>query len=193
MGGMALPAVMRFGYGFIQGADYAAKELGISGLTVNYYYTGGFSESPEVQSTAAAWYSDGVEVIFGCGGSLGYSVMKAAEGAPDKWVVGVDVDQSNKSERVIISAAKGLRESVYQAIDAAYKDEFPGGESWVLGADRDGVSLPMASSKLRSFSQADYDAIYAKLVAGEIAIKNETAAEDASALSTDAVTVTVVK
>ncbi|MDR2656452.1 MAG: BMP family ABC transporter substrate-binding protein [Oscillospiraceae bacterium] len=193
MGGMAVPAVVRFGYGFVQGAEYAAKELGIDGVSVNYHYTGAFAASPEAQALAATWYNDGVEVIFGCGGKLGNSVMAAAEAAADKWVVGVDVDQSSESDRVITSAVKGLRESVYQAIDAAYKGEFPGGEAWVLGADRQGVGLPMEASKFTAFTQDDYDAIYAKLVAGEVSLKKDADAESADELSSDIVTVTVVK
>ena len=168
MGGMAVPAVIRFGHGFVQGAEYAAKELGLAEVTVNYHYTGGFAATPEAQALAASWYNDGVEVIFACGGAVGNSVMTAAEGVEGKWVIGVDVDQSAESETVITSAMKGLRESVYQAIEAYYAEAFPGGESWLLGADRDGVGLPMETSRFSVFTQADYDAIFAKLVAGEI-------------------------
>jgi len=169
MGGMAVPAVVRFGIGFLQGAEYAAVEMGIEEVSVNYHYTGGFAATPEAFNLAASWYLDGVEVIFAAGGAVGNSVMAAAEDA-GKWVIGVDVDQGGESETVITSAMKGLRESVYQAIEAYYNGEFPGGESWLLGADRDGVGLPMATSRFSVFTQADYDAIFAKLVAGEIDI-----------------------
>lgn len=85
MGGMAVPAVIRFGYGFLQGAEYAAKEMGIEEITVNYHYTGSFDATPEAQTLASGWYNDGVEVIFGCGGSVGNSVMAAAEAMENKW------------------------------------------------------------------------------------------------------------
>lgn len=192
MGGMAVPAVIRFGYGFVEGAEYAAKELGLTEVTVNYHYTGGFAATPEAQALAASWYNDGIEVIFACGGAVGNSVMAAAEAATDKWVIGVDVDQSNESERVLTSATKGLKASVYQAIDAYYKGEFPGGESWVLGADRDGVALPMANSRFEKFAQADYDAIFAKLIAGEIALVKDTDVEDATKIVTELTKVTLV-
>jgi len=86
VGGMAVPAVVRFGYGFIQGAEYAAKELGLASgsITVNYHYTGGFAATPEAQTLAASWYNNGVEVIFACGGAVGNSVMAAAEQAGKK-------------------------------------------------------------------------------------------------------------
>ena len=192
MGGMAVPAVVRFGYGFIQGADYAAKEMGIDEITINYHYTGGFSATPEAQALAAAWYNDGIEVIFACGGAVGFSVMAAAEAAEGKWVVGVDVDQSNESEKVITSSMKGLAASVYQAIEAYYADEFPGGESWLLSADRDGVGLPMETSRFAVFSQADYDAIYAKLVNGEVVLQKDDI-ETAEDVAVDVTKVTVIQ
>jgi len=185
MGGMAVPAVIRFGYGFVQGAEAAAKELGIPEIIINYHYTGGFAATPEAQALAATWYNDGIEVIFACGGAVGNSVMAAAEAATDKWVVGVDVDQSALSDRVITSAVKGLRESVYQAVEAMYKGEFPGGESWLLGADRDGVGLPMENSRFSVFTQEDYDAVFAQLVAGEIELVKDVDAAGASVAIAD--------
>lgn len=176
MGGMAVPAVIKFGYGFVQGAEYAAKELGITGLEVKYHYTGKFEATPEAQAMAASWYQDGTEVIFACGGAVGNSVMAAAEAAGAK-VIGVDVDQSAESNTVITSAIKGLKSSVYDAIEAFYNGSFPGGQSVTLGADVDGVGLPQDFSRFETFDQVAYDAIYAKLVSGEVVvIKNETEA-----------------
>ena len=164
MGGMAVPAVKSFGFGFIQGADYAAKEMGLGdgAVTLNYHYTGDFAATPENQAMAASWYNSGVEVIFACGGAVGNSVMTAAEAAGAK-VIGVDVDQSSESATVITSAMKGLGASVYAAVKAYHEGSFPGGQNLVFDASNDGVGLPMATSKFRSFSQADYDAIFAKL------------------------------
>ena len=192
MGGMAVPAVVRFGYGFVQGAEDAAKEMGLTSVDVKYHYTGGFDATPEVQTLATSWYAEGTEVIFACGGAVGFSVMSAAE-ASDGKVIGVDVDQSAESETVITSATKGLAAAVQEALAEYYAGSFPGGETLTLGADMDGVALPMESSKFTTFSQADYDALYAKLVAGEIALKKDTDAENASLLGTTIVKVTVVE
>jgi len=168
MGGMAVPAVVRYGYGFVQGADYAAKEMGLTDVAINYNYTGGFDATPEAQAMASSWYNDGIQVIFACGGAMGNSVMAAAEASKDGKVIGVDVDQSSESPAVITSAMKGLGAAVEQALTAYYGSKFPGGEAWVLGADKDGVKLPMDTSKFTKFTQADYDAIYAKLAKGEV-------------------------
>ncbi len=173
MGGMAVPAVVRFGYGFAQGMEYAAKEMGLKDLTLNYHYTGGFAATPEAQALAASWYANGVEVIFACGGAVGDSVMAAAEAAGAK-VIGVDVDQSAQSETVITSAAKGLAASVMAVLEAYYEGEFPAGQALVMDASSDGVELPMATSRFKTFSQADYDAIFAKLVAGEVKLLKDS-------------------
>jgi basic membrane protein A len=85
--------------------------------------------------------------------------MAAAEANNGK-VIGVDVDQSSQSKSVITSAMKGLTASVYAALKDYYNDQFPGGQSVSLGADVDGVGLPMSSSKFTTFTQADYDKIF---------------------------------
>ena len=169
VGGMAVPAVVRFGYGFIQGAEYAARELGLAAgsITVNYHYTGGFAATPEAQTLAASWYNNGADIIFACGGAVGNSVMAAAEQAGKK-VIGVDVDQSGESPTVITSAMKGLQPSVYACISDYYAGKFPGGQTLVFSAVNRGVGLPMASSKFQTFSNADYDAIFKKLADGTI-------------------------
>ena len=169
IGGMAVPAVVRFGYGFIQGAEYAAVELGLASgsITINYHYTGGFAATPEAQTLAASWYNNGVDVIFACGGAVGNSVMAAAESAGKK-VIGVDVDQSGESATVITSAMKGLQNSVYTCIRLFYADRFPGGQVLVFSAENEGVGLPMATSKFQSFGNVEYDTIFKKLRDGSI-------------------------
>lgn len=174
MGGMALPAVIRYGYGFLAGANYAAEEMGVDGVEVTYYYTGSFDATPEAQTMAASWYQAGTEVIFACGGSVGNSVMAAAEASEGAKVIGVDVDQSSESDTVITSAMKMLSNSVYDAVKSVYDDSFKGGETAVFNASNDGVGLPMETSKFEAFTQADYDAVYAAIVAGDITIENDT-------------------
>lgn len=168
MGGMAAPAVVRFGLGYVLGAETAAQELGIEAIDMKYHYTGGFSATPEAQTTAASWYRSGTEVIFGCGGAVGNSVMAAAQDANGK-VIGVDVDQSSESDTVITSAMKLLSNSVYDGIKLFYEDAFPGGQTITLDVTSEGVGLPMETSKFENFTQTDYDAVYAGLVSGEYA------------------------
>lgn len=191
LGGQAVPAVVRYGYGFVQGANDAAAEADET-VDMMYYYTGGFDATPEAQALAAGWYTSGTQVVFGCGGSVGNSAMAAAEQNNGK-VIGVDVDQSPESETVISSAMKGLAESVSQMLDAYYAGEFPGGQNLTLGADSEAVKLPMETSKWENFTQADYDALFAKLASGEIAPKKDDAAESPVDLGCANVNVTFIE
>ena len=142
-------------------------------VEIMYNYTGAFAATPEAQAMAASWYQNGTEVVFGCGGAVGNSVMAAAEEAGAK-VVGVDVDQSSESDTVITSAMKQRSVSVYDGVKAFYDGSFPGGSTSVFTAANDGVGLPMDTSKFEAFSQADYGALYAKLADGSITIENGT-------------------
>ncbi|MDF2802407.1 MAG: tmpC [Anaerocolumna sp.] len=194
MGGIAVPAVIRYGYGFIQGADYAAKELGLAkdALNVKYTYVGNFDATPDNQAKAAAWFNEGTEVIFACGGAVGNSVMKAAEAAGTK-VIGVDVDQSPESDTVITSSMKNLKKSVYDALTQYTNNSFPGGTTVSLNAETEGVELPMATSKFEKFTEADYTAIYEKIVKKEVKILSDADAKDASGLPVEHSTVEVVQ
>lgn len=175
MGGMAVPAVQRFGHGFVQGAAVAAAELELAdnAITIDYLYTGDFAASPEVEAAAATMFNGGVEVIFACGGAVGQSVMAAAAKNSRK-VIGVDVDQSGDSPTVITSATKNLAASVVQALESIKDDKWSefGGKSLVLSAKDNGVNLPIENSKFENFKKADYDAIFKKLVDGTIKVSN---------------------
>lgn len=161
LGGMAVPAVIKYGFGYIQGADYAAEELGLKkgDVDIKYMYVGNFDTSPENQTLAASWYQGGTEIIFSCGGPVGFSVMAAAEQFDTK-VIGVDSDQSDDSNTVITSAVKNLSNSVYQILELYKDDKFPGGETTLLTAKEDGVGLPIENSKFKKFTKENYDEIY---------------------------------
>jgi basic membrane protein A len=175
-GGMSVPAVVRYGFGFLQGAEAAADEMGLAdgSISVMYNYSGDFAATPENQARAAGWYQSGTEIIFACGGSVGNSVMSAAEASTDKWVIGVDVDQYAESTTVISSALKQLGNAVQQALTSYYDGTFEGGQTWHLDAAKDGVGLAMANAKWRTFTQADYDTVLAAVKDGTYAINNES-------------------
>ena len=174
-GGGTNPACQRFGYGFLLGAEAAAAAKGVK-VEMNYSWAHGaaFSGSPELQTMATGWYLNGTEVIFCCGGSMFNSVVAAAD-AEDGKVVGVDVDQSSQSNTVITSAMKGLADATVWAIAKHYEGKFSeiGGTSTSLGAKDNAVGLPVATWSLKNFSIADYEALFAKIVSGEITISDE--------------------
>lgn len=171
MGGMAVPAVVKFGVGFMLGAQDAATDKNVN-VTIQYHYTGDFADTPDNAATAETMFNAGVEVIFAAGGPVGLSVMAEAEKA-NKKVIGVDVNQgpggANLSDTVITSAMKGLGTSVVQALEAFYANQFPGGEVWVLDASNGGVGLPTdeASWGFETFTVTEYNTLFNQLADGE--------------------------
>jgi basic membrane protein A len=166
MGGLAVPAVVRFGIGFIAGAYYAAKEDNITNLNISkdhYTYLGTFESSPNIKTRAEGWYNAGVDVIFAAAGGAGSSVMAAAQEGNNKWMVGVDKDQATDSPRVLTSAMKGVHSGTVLALESFYDQGFNiGGTTLNLGAEEEGVGLPLSSESWRfsTFTIEEYQAIY---------------------------------
>ena len=179
-GGGDNPACCRFGYGFVQGANAAAAELGVN-VEMNYSweYGASFSASPELQTMASGWYQNGTEIIFACGGSMFQSISAAAS-ANDGYVVGVDVDQSSESDAVITSAMKGLANAVQWAVGHVYDDTFDtiGGVGTSLGVKDDAVGLPTAEESWRfeTFTVDQYNELYQKVLNGDLVIDADYAA-----------------
>ena len=191
-GGGTNPACIRYGYGFVQGAEAAAAAKGVK-VEMNYSWNYGasFSASPELQTMATGWYQNGTEVIFACGGSM-FSSVAAAAAAEDCKVVGVDVDQSFQSTTVITSAMKGLADATQWAIAKHYEGKFSeiGGTATSLGAKDNAVGLPTATWSLTGWSVEDYNTLFEGIVAGTVSISNEEIAEPASTAN---VTMNIVK
>lgn len=182
LGGMAVPAVVRFGYGYVQGANDAAKELGnVADLQLKYWYSDSFAPSDDIKTKMSGWYTEGTEVVFACGGGIFLSAVGAAEEAGAK-VIGVDRDQAGDSELFITSAMKALSPSVQEALAALYANNgvWPdawGGKETKLGAAEDCVGLPTAegSWRLAKFTVAEYEELFAKVKAGSVAISSDIA------------------
>jgi basic membrane protein A len=174
MGGIAVPAVVRFGLGYIAGAYHAARELGATTWEFNpayYEYLGGFAPDDSHKAKAASWYTAGVEIIHAAAGGAGNSVMAAAEESMGGMVVGVDVDQSAQSSTVVTSAMKALGVVVQQALTEWKAGSFEGGETVVLGAAEEAVALPLGESfRFTTFTEAQYAEILGKLVDGTVAV-----------------------
>ena len=174
-GGGTNPACCRYGYGFVQGASAAAKELNTK-VEMNYswLYGASFQASPELQTMANGWYTNGTECIFACGGSM-FASVAAAAAANDGKVVGVDVDQSFESDTVITSAMKGLAASVQWACAKVYDGSFAaiGGTCATLGAKDNAVGLPTATWSLTKWSVDEYNAMLKDMADGKLVVDND--------------------
>ena len=188
LGGMAVPAVIRYGYGFVQGADAAAQELDKQ-IEINYVYGGQFFGDADITAVMDTWYQGGTQVVFACGGGIYTSAAEAAAKANGK-VIGVDVDQAaiideNGEGMTVTSAMKGLAPTTIdtlKGIVAGNWDKYAGkiqtlglvsGEDPTLNY----VQIPMESTQWTSeFGKEDYIALVAKMFAGEITVSNDVTA-----------------
>ena len=194
LGGMAVPAVIRYGYGFVQGADAAAAETGAE-VSLNYAYGNQFFGDADITAAMDTWYSGGTEVVFACGGGIFSSAAEAAQKANGK-VIGVDVDQAATIDgqygegMTVTSAMKGLAATVQTLLTAIQNGEWDNykGQIQNLGIvsgdnpEANFVQIPMESTQWNdTFTQDDYKALVAKMASGEITVSNDTTAEQPTA------------
>ena len=194
LGGMAVPAVVRFGYGYVQGVDAAAGELGVD-ATVEYAYGNQFFGDPDITAYADNWYQTlGVEVVFACGGGICTSVGEAAAKVDGAKVIGVDVDQSGNLDAAygegitLTSAMKGLATTVQlmlSEIAAGNWDNY-GGKVETLGLvsgddpEVNYVQIPMDTTLFGDgFTQDDYKALVKDMFDGKITVSDDITAEPA--------------
>ena len=188
LGGMAVPAVQRYGGGFVQGVDAAAGELGKSDVEVKYAYGNQFFGDADITAAMDTWYGKGTEVVFACGGGIFTSAAEAAAKVGGK-VIGVDVDQAGTIDgaygegMTVTSAMKGLAATVNTLLSAIQNgnwDEYAG-QIKTLGlvsetpADNY-VQLPDSTQWADGFQKADYEQLVKELFNGDRTVSNDTAA-----------------
>ena len=184
LGGMAVPAVIRYGYGFVQGADAAAAELGLTDVTINYAYGNQFYGDADITAAMDTWYAGGTEIVFACGGGIFTSAAEAAAKVGGK-VIGVDTDQAPVIDGLygegmtVTSAMKGLAPTVKTMLAAVQAGQFEGGKVENLGLisenpEENYVQLPSASTQFaEGFTAEDYAALVAAMFKGEITVSND--------------------
>ena len=192
LGGMAVPAVVRYGYGFVQGADAAATELGAD-VSVNYVYGNQFSGDADITAYMDTWYANGTEVVFACGGGIYISAAEAAAKVGGK-VIGVDVDQAPTIDAygegmTVTSAMKGLAPTVKAILgELILKDNWAeyAGKINTLGlvsgtdVEANYVQIPYESTQWSdTFTKDDYAALVAAMFDGTVTVSNDTETEPA--------------
>ena len=178
LGGIAVPAVIRYGFGYIQGINAAAEEMGVD-VDVKYYYGGQFYGDDAITARMEGWYADGTQVVFACGGGIYTSAVDAAAQYDGK-VIGVDVDQFPKiGDACITSAMKGLGSAVETALDAYTSGNWAsiGGKSEQLGLTQgDYLGLPTADASwgFKTFTKDEYETVLNGIKDGSITVSNDT-------------------
>ena len=173
-GGGTNPACCRYGYGFVQGANAAAAELGVNvDIQYTWLYGSTYSPSTELETLVNGWYTNGTECVFACGGTLCQSVFSAAA-KNDGVTIGVDVDQSGDSDTVITSAMKELANSVQQMAaknDAGEWDKLEG--CVTLGAADGDTGIPTENWKFQKFTVDGYQAMFKSVAEGTLQIDSD--------------------
>ena len=202
LGGMAVPAVVRYGYGFVQGVDAAAAELKLTDVKVNYVYGGQFFGDADITAKMDTWYAGGTQVVFACGGGIYTSAVDAAKKVEGAKVIGVDVDQAgvianyaagegadqatidSYKALTVTSAMKGLYPATYDTLtDVIINGNWANyaGKIATLGlvsADDPAlnyVQIPMESTQWAdgAFTQDDYKALVKAMFDGTLTVSND--------------------
>ena len=202
LGGMAVPAVQRYGYGFVQGVDAAAAELELTDVKVNYVYGGQFFGDADITAKMDTWYAGGTQVVFACGGGIYTSAVDAAKKVEGAKVIGVDVDQAGVIANyaagegadqatidgykalTVTSAMKGLYPATYDTLtDVIINGNWANyaGKIATLGlvsADDPAlnyVQIPMESTQWAdgAFTQDDYKALVKAMFDGTLTVSND--------------------
>ena len=187
LGGMAVPAVIRYGYGFVQGANDAAKDLGnTSDVEVNYVYGGQFYGDESITAVMDTWYQGGTEIVFACGGGIFTSAGEAAKKTGGK-LVGVDVDQSGTIDGLygdgvcVTSAMKGLAATVNSTLTDLFAgnwDKYAGKiENLGLVSGDDAslnyVQLPTDTWSMTKFTVDDYNTLVSSMFSGDVTVSSD--------------------
>ena len=206
LGGMAVPAVQRYGLGFVQGVDAAAAELKLTDVKVNYVYGGQFFGDADITAAMDTWYAGGTQVVFACGGGIYTSAVDAAKKVEGAKVIGVDVDQAGVIANyaagegadqatidsfkalTVTSAMKGLYPATYDTLTDVIVngnwDNYAGkiATLGLVSADDptlNYVQIPMDSTQWAdgAFTQDDYKALVKAMFDGELTVSNDTTKE----------------
>ncbi len=187
IGGMEIPPVQKFNWGFQQGVDYANSNHGTN-VTVsanNVIYQGSFTDVPAGQQIAATMYDRGVKAIFAAAGGVGIGAINEAKSraasGEEVWIVGVDVDQyeegvyADGKSIILTSAMKEIGNSAYAMIEAELNGEFPGGSILTFDATNDGIGIPAENPNLSADVERVVFEVLEKMKTGEVAVQDSSA------------------
>ena len=160
--------------GFIQGAEKAAEEMGISDVTIKCRMFKDRQRPGKIRRLANRQYKAGTEVIFVCDGRYVRPVARAADNN-DGLFVCCETDRSDEYENVLMTAARGYEGALNYALTKHFDKKFPGGKTMRMGAIRDSVMLPMEESDFDEFSDGEYDKVYKRLSSGSIKVRKAPA------------------
>lgn len=185
IGGMEIPAVQKFNWGFQQGIQYANANLGTN-ITIkaeNVIYQGSFDNVAAGQQLAAQMFDKGVKAIFCAAGGVGVGAINEAKARAKAdqqvWIIGVDVDQYSEGiydgdkSIVLTSAMKRIDQVAYDMVKAEKEEQFPGGQTLIFDATNNGIGIPDENPNLSEETQSKTAEVFEKLQSGEIEVSDQ--------------------
>jgi basic membrane protein A len=185
IGGMEIPPVQKFNWGFQQGILYANSKLGTKIVmnAKNVIYQGSFDNVAAGQALAAQMFDQGVKAIFCAAGGVGIGAINEAKARAKAgqtvWIVGVDSDQYNtgiyegQKSVILTSAMKRVDSAAYDMIKAQLDGVFPGGKTLTFNAKNNGIGIPKNNPNLSSEVQQSVGEIFSKMQTNEIVISDQ--------------------
>ena len=184
IGGMEIPAVQKFNWGFQQGVKYANENLGtnMSLKAENVQYQGTFDNVAAGQQLAATMFDNGVKAIFTAAGGVGVGAINEAKAratkGEDVWIIGVDVDQyedgmmENGKSIILTSAVKKIDEATFDIIKDDLDGNFPGGQTLTFDAKTGGIGIPEENPNLSKETTDKVADILSQIKDGKIVVSD---------------------
>lgn len=166
VGAREIPGIVRYGTGFLQGAEAAAEQQGET-VNLKFWFADTYDENDAVTQRMADWYNGGVSLIFVSGGTLYKSAAQAAEQTGGKVVAG-DTNVTALSDSILASAVKcynaAVQRQLYEFFTAGSWSTQNAGQTERVGITNAEVALESDTSwRLDSFTLDDYRSLYEDL------------------------------
>lgn len=185
IGGMEIPAVQKFNWGWQQGIKYANEHFGtaIEMHPEDFVYQGTFSDIAAGQQIAASMFDRGVKCIHAAAGGVGVGVINETKArrqvGKEVWVVGVDVNQYNEGllpdgkSVVLTSAMKYIDRGSFDMVKEELSGTFKGGRTLQLTAKEDAVGIPTENPNLSNDVQKQVMDVYAQIKSGAVVVADQ--------------------
>lgn len=166
IGGMSVPIIHSFQYGFKAGAKFANKKINIL-----EQHAESFTDAAKGKAIANQMIGKGADVVFHAAGAVGDGVIEAAK-EKNKMAVGVDRDQNYLAPKnVITSSMKRVDNAVFNVVSDLNKGVFKGGTTVEYGLKDGAVDIaPTTTKMIPSVLLEDVAKIKKDIIAGKIKI-----------------------
>lgn len=166
VGAREIPGIVRYGTGFLQGAEAAAEQQGET-VNLKFWFADTYDENDAVTQRMADWYNGGVSLIFVSGGTLYKGAAQAAEQTGGKVMAG-DTNVTVLSDSILACAVKcynaAVQRQLYEFFTAGSWSTQNAGQTERVGITNAEVALESDTSwRLDSFTPDDYRSLYEDL------------------------------